>query len=64
MTTQAFLAPHPQVAPHDEPLPTKVESLPTPDEPDRLRVLLIGPGQSVISTIHILHVLGFAESRQ
>lgn len=59
MPTQAFLSSH--VILQDEPLPVKVNSPHLPEEPDHLRVLLIGPRQSVISTIHTLHVLGFAE---
>jgi len=42
-------------------LPTAEVLSPSASEPDRLRVLLIGPRHSVISTIHTLHVLGFAE---
>lgn len=60
MRMQSFLTS--QVASKNEPLSTISTPLPSPDEPDRLRVLLIGPRQGVISTIHTLHVLGFAES--
>lgn len=47
-------------------LPTTQEVSPFSilEEPDRLRVLLIGSRHSVISTIHTLHVLGFAEVGQ
>jgi len=60
MPTQAFLTS--QVALHNEQKPANLEALHLPDEPDRLRILLIGSRQGVISTIHTLHVLGFAES--
>ena len=60
MPTQAFLTF--QATPHDEPSPTIAKLPQHPEGPDRLRILLIGPRQSVISTIHTLHVLGFAEA--
>lgn len=60
MPTQAFLSS--QVVFNKEQVPAKMDPFHCPEEPDRLRVLLIGPHQSVISAIHTLHVLGFAEA--
>jgi hypothetical protein len=59
MPTQAFLTS--PVVLHNEQAPANIDPLSGPEEPDRLRVLLIGPRQGVISTIHTLHALGFAE---
>ncbi|WP_225886717.1 hypothetical protein [Leptolyngbya sp. PCC 6406] len=45
-------------------LPAVQETSSSEFQPDRLQVLLIGSRQGVTSTIHTLHVLGFAEVGQ
>lgn len=62
MQSRSFLA-FPVPVESEQPIANRDQLSPA-EEPDRLRVLLIGSRQGVTSTIHTLHVLGFAEVGQ